>query len=280
MPRIGGRVVSERTRLQGQLKLHKANGLTTIHLGNASNEDMKTEVKRIEKKVKRNEMDKKFSNIGGIMIQQKEKIDNEANLLKFADEMMTEHVMKERKDAKIFHNSEFANDGEINYKALETRDWVCVHEDKNGMAKDLKLFINRNVIQKPDPLCIGENLGEITLEIFMEHFEKKTVKALDDVFIDFAAGMKFKFSVLLIMQRVNGDDIQLSELFLTVYHPTSIIDRSTIAEEFKKQFEEFDTPNGPSNLTFFSFVSAYIKCDKFQPIAGGSFMNTPKFLAV
>ena len=110
------------------------------------------------------------------------------DLLKFADRMMTEDNIKN----KIFEGKEI--DPSINHKALLTRDWVRWKEDFNGKIKDLKLLINRSVIGI-NKKFEGEDLGGITPENFMEHFGDKTLAAMEKVYNEFDAGIKFKFSI-------------------------------------------------------------------------------------
>lgn len=72
-------------------------------------------------------------------------------------------------------------------------------------------------------------------------------------------------------------------MFIRASNPTAIINSCDIQAELKKQYEEvlnvYDTPNSPSNMTLFSFLSAYIHIDRYQPVAGGSYIETPEFLA-
>jgi hypothetical protein len=166
MVRAFGRNINARTRLQGQLRAHKMNGLTTIHLGNASTDKMKAELKRINRDIK-------HSNIGNIMTQRKARIDandtpateedkfhmKHNDLLKFADRMMTEDNIKN----KIFEGKEI--DPSINHKALLTRDWVRWKEDFNGKIKYLKLLINRSVIGI-NKKFEGEDLGYNPRELY------------------------------------------------------------------------------------------------------------------
>jgi hypothetical protein len=204
------------------------------------------------------------------------------DLLRFADDMMTEHVQAERKEKNIHNENEFDKHADINMEAVRTRDYIRWLEDGNNRIKDKKLLINRSPIGSNDRF-VGEDCGSITIENFIEHFGEKSEKAIADSFDELGGGIKFSFTAHLLLYSVNGDDYTFTNFYVRVAAPTAVIDKLTIHEAFKKQYEEVakrsqDTP-GPSDLRFWSFVSAYIHIDRYQPVAGGTFMKTPKFLA-
>jgi hypothetical protein len=68
------------------------------------------------------------------------------DLLRFADEMMTDHVQAERKEKNIYNENEFDRHAGINMEAVRTRDYIRWLEDSNNRIKDKKLLINRSPI--------------------------------------------------------------------------------------------------------------------------------------
>jgi hypothetical protein len=237
------RRINAYTVLQGKLKPHKRAGRTQMNL-NSTADELKAELKKVERDVK-------FSNIGDSMTHRKARIDvgdtpdaaqvkfqmENKDLLRFADEMQTEHVMEERKKNKTFHKDDdvVGNHEDIHMKALKDRDWIRWLES-GGVVVDHKLLINRNPIGS-NTRFTGENVGDITPENFIKHFGDKTLKKLHDTFDEVGGGMKFTFSIQLIMHSINGDDVHLQNLFIRASAPVAVINHSEIEEEFKKQYQ-------------------------------------------
>jgi 2-phospho-L-lactate transferase/gluconeogenesis factor (CofD/UPF0052 family) len=69
----------------------------------------------------------------------------------------------------------------------------------------------------------------------MEHFGDKTLAAMLKVYNEFDAGIKFKFSSQLTMQRHIGDDVQLSNLFISAFDLIAVTDISVLGAELFKQ---------------------------------------------
>jgi hypothetical protein len=147
------------------------------------------------------------------------------DLLRFADEMMTDHVQAERKEKNIYNENEFDRHAGINMEAVRTRDYIRWLEDSNNRIKDKKLLINRSPIDS-NWRFEGEDCGDITIENFIEHFGEKSEKAISDIFDEFGAGIKFVFTAHSLLYSVNGDDCTFTNFYVRVAAPTAVIEKS------------------------------------------------------
>ena len=161
MVRAYARRINGYTALQGQLKAHKTAGRTQIRLGSTSAE-LKAELKKVERELKQAERDVKHSNIGDTMSKRKMRIDagdipdaaqvkfqmENNDLLRFADEMLTEHVKEDRRKNKIFNKDDVQGAGnheDIDLEEVANRNWI-IWLESNGVVMDHKLLLNRNPI--------------------------------------------------------------------------------------------------------------------------------------
>ena len=222
MVRAYGRRINAYTVLQGKLRPHKMAGRTNIRLGSTTAE-LKAELEKVEKKIERElkqaERDAKHSSIGDTMTQRKMRIDagdtpdasqvnfqmENNDLLRFADEMLTEYVVEDRRKNKIFNKAdvqEAGNHEDIDLKEVADRYWI-VWLESNGVVVDQKLLLNRNPIGSNSRFT-GKNVGDITPENFIKYFGEKTLETLHEAFDKMDGGMNlpFLFNLLCTVSMV------------------------------------------------------------------------------
>jgi hypothetical protein len=165
---------------------------------------------------------------------------------------------------------------------VRTRDWETLKS--NAQLTDGVLYMNMGKTFEARKQRNFEPVGGITPENFNDYFEEKTLKFIKDAFNELGGGIKFTFSLHIEMQRVGAGQVEnpIRPMFIRASKSSTITDASTISEEYHKQYDEilhkFDNPDGPSNLVLYSTLRAYLRIDKFKPIAGGAKLRTPEFL--
>jgi len=242
MVRAYGRRINAYTVLQGKLRPHKMAGRTNIRLGSTTAE-LKAELEKVERNL----------SIGDIMSKRKARIDagdtpdaaqvkfqmENNDLLRFADEMLTEYVVEDRRKNKIFNKYDIQGAGnheDIDIEEVANRNWI-IWLESNGVVMDYKLLLNRNPIGL-NTRFTGKNVGDITPENFIKYFGDKTLETLHEAFDRVDGGMKFTFSIQLIMHSINGDDVLLQNLFIRASKPAGVINHHDIEGELKKQYQE------------------------------------------